>query len=172
MRKFLISSILTGAMALTACGDGDAPVASGTASGSASSTQAPMAASAPVKAQEVTVFKIKVGDCLNSDPNAGSVESMDKLDCSAPHLYEAYHSEMLADGDFPGEKSVSDSGDTVCKAHFEKFIGKGFDDSELTLLSLYPSSESWKQENDREIICMITTQDDSKRSGSAKNSKI
>jgi hypothetical protein len=163
--------------ALCACGDATPPA---TVSAPATTASAPAATAAPViaapavsaKTTEVAVFKIKVGDCLNGDPTAASAESMDRLDCAAPHLYEAYHVQALTGDSFPGEKSVREQGDSICTAQFAAFVGKSFDDSELTLTAMYPTVESWEQQSDRDILCLITTQDDSKRSGTAKGAKI
>ncbi len=176
MRNFLIIPMLISSIALTACGDTAAPetpavVAAVAANESKTVVTAPAATNTPVATEEIAVFKIKMGDCLNGDAGSGEVDSMKRVDCSEPHLYEAYHMESMPDGDFPGEKTVSDLGESVCKANFEAFIGKSFDESELTLTSLYPTDQSWNSKNDRELVCLITTQDDSKRSGSAKNSK-
>jgi hypothetical protein len=177
MRNLLIIPMLISSIALSACGDSGGPETPAAVAANESKTVATATAAtapvitAPTQPEEIAVFKVKVGDCLNGDAGSGAVDSMTRVGCGEPHLYEAYHLEAMPDGDFPGEKKVSDLGESVCKANFAAFVGKSFDDSELTLTSLYPTDQSWNSQNDRELVCLITTQDDSKRSGSAKNSK-
>jgi len=51
--------------------------------------------------------------------------------------------------------------------HFASFAGTDFASSSLDIFAIYPSTESWKQ-NDLEVICSIFDMNSSKLVGSMK----
>jgi hypothetical protein len=51
---------------------------------------------------------------------------------------------------------------------FEAFVGKDYESSALDVASLYPSRESWTNQNDREVICAVYDVDANKLTGSVK----
>ena len=118
----------------------------------------------------VSVYRINVGDCLIDATNDDSVSEMDKIDCSKPHQYEAYFVFDLPAGVYPGKEAVENVADQRCQAEFEGFVGKSFEESEFTFSHLTPSSDSWVQQKDREVICFLRTMDDSPMTGSNRNS--
>lgn len=119
---------------------------------------------------QVSVFRIDLGDCLIDATDGNSVTEMDKIECSKPHLYEAYFMFDLPAGVYPGQSTVEKTADERCQAEFEGFVGKSFEESELTFSHLTPSVESWLHEKDREVICFLRTMDDSPMTGSGKGS--
>lgn len=109
------------------------------------------------------VFSIKVGECFNDEtPEGETVSEVAKVDCAEPHIWEAYKSIIIEDGDgtYPGETVVTDRAQADCKTAFEDFVGISYDDSTLYLSYYYPTEETWTQINDREILCIVTTADD------------
>ncbi len=116
----------------------------------------------------VDVFSVRVGDCLSDSEAGDTVSEMKKLACAQPHDYEVYHTFELPAGAYPGAETVDKAADAGCTPAFETFIGKSYDDSKLSLQSLTPQEESWKERNDREVVCMIVSGDDTPLTGSAK----
>ncbi len=53
-----------------------------------------------------------------------------------------------------------------CMEHFESFVGKDYESSSLEITTLYPSSESWAQD-DREIVCAVFDMNANQLVGSA-----
>lgn len=183
MRKRLTPSIIFALTTLSGCGDtlpqanaATLPVAATAPVAAHAATAKPAAQTVLSTTTVVSINKIKVGDCLNDGLNVNSksttISSMERLHCGAPHSFEVYHADNLTNAKFPGTKVVNELGDAICIAKFEGFIGKTFYESELTLIALYPTPESWELRNDRRILCLLTTQDGSKREGSSKNAKI
>jgi len=121
------------------------------------------------------VFSIKVGECFNDETEEGeTVTEVQKVDCAEPHIWEAYESVILEDGDgtYPGEEVVIERAQTDCKASFETYVGLDYDSSTLYLSYYYPTEETWTEINDREILCIVTTGEDfaTKTTGSVKGS--
>lgn len=52
-------------------------------------------------------FQIKVGDCIQ-DPGTTSITDVVSVPCSEAHDFEAFDRTLLADGDYPGETTISD----------------------------------------------------------------
>jgi Septum formation len=121
------------------------------------------------------VFQIKVGECFNDEtPEGETVSSVQKVDCAEPHIWEAYKSIIIDEGDgtYPGEDVVTGQSETDCKAAFQEYVGIDYDSSTLYLSFYYPTEETWTQINDREILCIVTTTEDftTKTTGSVKGS--
>ena len=56
------------------------------------------------------VFQIKVGECFNDEtPEGETVSEVQKVDCAEPHIWEAYKSIIIDEGDgtYPGEEVVT-----------------------------------------------------------------
>ena len=104
-------------------------------------------------ADEVSVEKLRVGDCLET-PADGVVVDLKAIPCSEPHDGEVYHSFELPDGDFPGETQVQQLGETGCVEQFTAFVGTSFEESELGLLPLTPVAEGWEQ-GDQGVLCIV-----------------
>jgi hypothetical protein len=116
------------------------------------------------------VFSIKVGDCLNDAAATGTVTTTPIVPCSKPHDSEAYKSIRLADGAFPGEAAIQTQAQEGCAAAFPKFVGISYDDSQLKISYYFPTSDSWTQKGDREILCTVYD-DGAKTTGTLKNAK-
>lgn len=113
------------------------------------------------------VFSIVVGDCLNDADSAEVVSTVPIVDCAEPHDSEAFYSEDLPDGDFPGDESISSSGDAICEPQFTSFVGLADADSLYTYYFYSPTEQSWDN-GDREILCVAATDDYSQVTGTLK----
>jgi hypothetical protein len=145
---------------------------SGTAPASADPAAPAEAPAVPeVETGTVSVFDLNVGDCLNGNAQ-GVVGTMDRVTCDQPHVFEVYHAFDIAGNVFPGEQSVTQQAETGCIAAFEGYVGKDYQQSALFLNTLWPTADSWVQQNDREVLCMLHNQDMSPRTGSARGTGI
>ncbi len=100
-------------------------------------------------------FELRVGDCIDDDVAAGEVLQVPVVDCDSEHTAEAYHSERLPDGDYPGPESVKSTAVETCLGSFEEFAGIDYDDSQRLDFAWYsPTEGSWSR-GDREVLCLI-----------------
>ncbi|PJJ72796.1 putative regulator of septum formation [Diaminobutyricimonas aerilata] len=105
---------------------------------------------------DADVFAIMVGDCLNDGEQTDTeVMTLPIVPCDEEHDSEAFHSEDLPDGEYPGQEAVAASAEEICAAQFPAFAGIAFEESTLNFGYYSPTQESWEQRDDREILCTI-----------------
>ena len=118
----------------------------------------------------VDAFQVRVGDCFD-DSFAGEgefeVSDVPGVPCSEPHDNEAFAVFDLRVESFPEGDAMGELAYESCMAHFEAFVGRDYKTSTLEITTMYPSPESWEQ-NDREVICAVYDVDANKLIGSAK----
>jgi len=116
----------------------------------------------------VDAFQIRVGDCFD---DTGSFEeevtSVPGVPCSEPHDNEAFAVFDLTVAEFPDEETMADLVSETCLARFESFAGIDYQSSSLEITSMYPTLESWQQD-DREVICAVYDMNANKLVGSAE----
>jgi hypothetical protein len=116
------------------------------------------------------VFTLQVGDCLNNDTLADEITEVPTVPCSTAHQYEVY-ADFELDGDrWPGDEEVTEQADAGCMARFESFVGVPFEESSLDFSFYWPTEESWIQQDDRLVSCLIydTTDATGSLGGSAR----
>jgi hypothetical protein len=125
-----------------------------------------------VGAGNVDAFQMRVGDCFNDGSTFGddSVDSVPGVPCSEPHDNEVYAVFDVTADSFPGD-AMADMAHDGCVQRFEAFVGKDYESSSLDIATLYPSRESWAQD-DREVICAVYDIELSKLTGSAKGLRL
>ena len=121
-------------------------------------------------AGDLKAFDLRLGDCFNA-ADAREVESVAVMPCSDDHDFEIYHVFQLDDGAYPGQEAIEDEWVDRCLARFEPFVGLSYDTSVLDISALFPTEESWKQD-DREVLCALTAVDELPRAGSARGSGV
>lgn len=123
----------------------------------------------------VDAFEMKVGDCFDDTSSlfgsSDGVNSLPGMPCSKPHDNEVYAVMGVSTESFPGDEAMSEMAFDDCLKKFASFVGKDYDNSSLDIMTLYPSSESWRQ-NDREIVCAVYDMDAAKLEGSVKGSSL
>ena len=125
-----------------------------------------------VDAGSVDAFQMRVGDCFDdgSTFDDEEVNSVPGVPCSNPHDNEVYAVYDIAAASFPGE-GMADMAHEGCLARFEAFVGNDYESSALDIATLYPSRESWQQ-NDREVVCAVYDVDAKKLTGSVKGLRL
>jgi len=111
---------------------------------------------------------IAVGDCMN-DPGMEKRSDIPVVPCSELHVFEAFASTRMPDGDYPGLGEVNAAASGFCAEEFRDFIGVDHDASVLELLSFYPVDESWSAEGDREILCFVAEQEETPVTGTLRD---
>lgn len=120
-----------------------------------------------------TVFDLKVGDCLvlpdDLDPSEGfELTTVKTVECNEPHQGEIVADQDVTDSDFPdveagaypGEEALFEKSKDICLPAFESYVGTTFDESELDLLPLTPTQDSWNKADDRAIVCIAVNLND------------
>ena len=120
----------------------------------------------------IDAFQIRVGDCFD---DAGSfddeVTDLPGVPCSEPHDNETFAVFDLSITTYPEGDAMGELVHVECLEHFESFVGKDYDSSSLDIMTLFPSTESWKQD-DREVICAAYDMEAAKLVGSVKDSAL
>ena len=131
------------------------------------------ATGAIVDAGSVDAFQVRVGDCFDDGSafEGEEVNSVAGVPCSKPHDNEVYAVFDVAEQSFPGE-ALAGMAHEGCLERFEGFVGKDYDSSSLDIATMYPSRESWQQQNDREVICAVYDVEAKKLTGSMKGARL
>lgn len=120
----------------------------------------------------VNAFQVRVGDCFDdSQSNGDEVSNVPGVPCSEPHDNETYAVIDLTMASYPEGDGMEVLAFDSCIERFNGFVGQEYDSSSLDILTMYPSSESWTQ-NDREVVCAVYHMDAEKLVGSAKGKAL
>ena len=118
----------------------------------------------------VDAFQVRVGDCFD-DANIGEgeyeVSDVPGVPCSDPHDNETYAVFDLTIDTFPEGDAMGELAFESCFERFEPFVGRDYESSTLDINMMYPSFESWQQD-DREVICAVFDVEANKLVGSAQ----
>lgn len=111
------------------------------------------------KAGPISVFDLKVGDCLLPEKGVtGDVDKLNAVPCKEPHTQEVFALPKFkgpgADV-YPGEAEIRTFADAACLEAFSSYTGADYLNSNLFFSYLHPSLNSWNDEDDRTIVCVI-----------------
>jgi hypothetical protein len=115
----------------------------------------------------VDAFEIRVGDCFDDTGSFDKISSLPGVPCSEPHDNEAFAVIELTIASYPEGDAMGVLAHDSCLQRFESFVGRDYDSSSLDILTMYPTTESWQQ-NDREVVCAVYDTEESKLVGSVK----
>ena len=126
---------------------------------------------------DIDAFTMRVGDCFNdtsslTSEEGGEVTSLPAVPCSEPHDNEVYAVFDVDVGSFPQGEEMSELAFESCIDRFESFVGLEYESSSLDILTLYPSEDSWKMQNDREVVCAVYDMNANKLTGSAEGTRL
>lgn len=105
------------------------------------------------ESSNVGVFSVKLGDCM-LDTGTGMLTDANVLPCTDPHDQEVYYEITMPDGEFSDTDIDAATQECVGDA-YTSFVGVAYDDSALNVTTLVPTKDSWEQNNDRVIQCII-----------------
>jgi hypothetical protein len=119
----------------------------------------------------VGAFQVRVGDCFDDavvDEGEYEVSDVPGVPCTEPHDNETYAVFDLAVDSFPEGDAMGELAYESCYERFQPFVGRDYETSTLDINMMYPSRESWQQ-NDREVICAVYDVEANKLIGSAQD---
>jgi hypothetical protein len=130
-----------------------------------------------VRAGQVGVFDIRVGDCFNDQDTATEASEIEVLGvngvpCAQPHDNEVFAVFDLRRDTYPEDEALRDIATDECLEHFEPFVGRDYWTSSLDIFAIYPTRRSWHELNDREVVCILYDMELNKLQGSMKGSGI
>jgi putative regulator of septum formation len=105
-------------------------------------------------AGSVDAFAMRVGDCFDDWDSVGEVSEVPGVPCGDPHDNQVFAVYDLTMDTWPGDDEIESQSTMGCYDRFEAAIGETYEDSVIDFLPMYPSSGSWKQRNDREVVCI------------------
>ena len=115
----------------------------------------------------VGAFSVQMGDCFNDvDTSSQQVTSVPGVPCSEPHDNEVFAVFDIELDSYPDSDTMYEISYNSCMEHFESFVGREYETSVLEITTMYPSAESWAQD-DREIVCAVFDINANKLVGSA-----
>ena len=105
---------------------------------------------------DTSVLNLEVGQCTNQPVDGeDSVSSLPVVDCAESHTGEIFSLPQVPDGDFPGDAALQETAGQLCSGpDFQTYVGKPYDESEVYLSFLVPSTDTW-DDGDREIVCIL-----------------
>jgi len=117
----------------------------------------------------VDAFHIQLGDCFDdTSSDGGEVDSVPGVPCSQPHDNETYAVFDVTNTTYPEGDGMAEIANNTCLEHFESFVGNDYQSSTLEIMTLYPTAQSWSQNNDREVVCAVYDMNAAKLEGSVK----
>jgi hypothetical protein len=107
------------------------------------------------KSGDLAAIDLRVGDCFDlKDPSAEEIGDVTALPCTTEHEYETFFIGTMAEGPFPSEDGFIDWLDGNCRPAFDAYVGMAYENSELDIFWLQPTSEAWGQ-GDRSVQCAL-----------------
>lgn len=120
----------------------------------------------------IDAFSLRVGDCFDNASGSGDeVTDLPGVPCAEPHDYETFAVFDVSLDSYPAEEAMSQLAYDRCVDRFDAFVGLDYESSVLEIVTLYPTTESWKQ-NDREVVCALYDLSEQKLVGSTKGRAI
>jgi hypothetical protein len=127
-----------------------------------------------VEGGDVGVFTMQLGDCVmlpeddvtttDSTATVDMIESFEAVPCDEPHTGEVVLVDDGFYGDldaFPGDDEAFEAATPACIDALDDYTGTVYEDSPFDIFSLVPTEESWDVMDDRALICIGYTLDDS-----------
>jgi hypothetical protein len=107
------------------------------------------------KPGDLTATDLRVGDCFDLKvPEASEIDDVAAVPCTQAHEFEMFHTASMPEGEYPAEAAFEDFVNAKCVPAFATYVGKAYEDSELDVYWLFPTSDGWRQ-GDRSIQCAV-----------------
>lgn len=120
-------------------------------------------------ASATTYVQPQVGECYQYA--SGDNTNVTIVDCNRPHDAETFHIFHFAGTSYPSEDEFVQESDEICTLIFEHYVGKPVEESTLNYGVVAPKAETWAK-GDHTVECYVFAKDDSKLTGSARNSNM
>ena len=116
-----------------------------------------------------TATQTHVGECFQFGQSDDSDVTI--VDCDQPHDAEYFHIFEFAGTSLPSDDEFEEESDDICGLIFEHYVGKPVADSTLDYEWFLPASQTWAK-GDHTVQCYVFAEDDSKLTGSVRNSNM
>ena len=120
-------------------------------------------------AAATTYVQPQVGECYQYA--SGDNDNVTIVDCNQPHDAENFHIFHFAGNSYPSDDEFDQESDEICGLIFEHYVGKPIAESTLDYDWVFPKAETWAK-GDHTVECYVFAKDDSKLTGSARNSNM
>jgi Septum formation len=105
----------------------------------------------------LAIEDLQVGDCFTlGEEEADAVSEVDAMPCDEAHEYELFHVATWNDpaSGYPTEDAMLDFVVAECVPAFERYVGTGFEQSQLDFVQFVPLEEGWDA-GDRVFQCAL-----------------
>lgn len=120
--------------------------------------------------KSISVFDVKPGECFAGQSKVkAELSSLSMVPCTSPHTQESYAvvkyrpnqsgttTAAPTGGAYPGGTALETYAKGACAQRFAGYVGVDYLDSTLYYTYLLPSARSWEQDDDRNVLCFVTT---------------
>jgi hypothetical protein len=127
--------------------------------------------------EKVYVYTPKPGDCwekrrIGEEGRSSGQEIVLKLSCDKPHANETFAVVEYTERQYPGDQALRSFGKASCPEHFEAYVGRPYETSELEMGYYVPSQSAWNQTYRHFIACYVYRTDGTKLIGSVRGTGI
>ena len=105
---------------------------------------------------DLSALSFREGDCWNDPPLDQEVQAVAAVPCTEPHDAEVYAVYDLDYDEFPGDEEIGSAAEAGCIERFTAFAGVDYASSQLEVVYLEPTQESWDTEDDRSAVCSVS----------------
>ncbi|MFE6997740.1 septum formation family protein [Microbacterium sp. NPDC057659] len=124
--------------------------------GDTSPAPASSSGATPPGSEVIDWWELEVGDCMPSDqPYTDDSGEIVVVPCSEPHSDEVFHQYEMSQDVYPGDKATELEATETCREAFTDFVGTPFEDSELEYYGIWPNEDTWNQDDDRAVQCVV-----------------
>ena len=116
-------------------------------------------------AGDMSVYQLRAGDCFNGGERVAeetgqerTVKRVTAVPCDQAHdneVFAVFEHPAAAEARFPGEEAVNQVAQDGCLERFQPYVGQPYDGSELKVAVIAPGEQSWQEEDDRVIACIL-----------------
>lgn len=118
------------------------------------------------EAEPISIFDTEVGDCFTTDEDHTAAFI---VPCTEPHMYEVSALHPIDVEEYPGDDTVQTLADETCPEAFLAYTGEvDTASTEWASMAFAPSEPGWEEQEQRQIVCVVTTLYGEPEPGSAK----
>lgn len=120
-------------------------------------------------ADQISIFALSEGDCLILGDLADTDEvrelaGFESVPCEDEHDGEVVFGDpdyFVGRADFPGQDAAYQEAAEVCPPELDRYTQTSYDDSPYDVMPVLPTSKSWAQTDDRQLVCIGVTLNES-----------
>ena len=132
----------------------------------------------PSQARDLPVLQVQERAqgpvCMQVDQDfPPEVEKLPVIACEESHTHEIYARIVYEEQSvYPGVEELGSFAEVACLEQFEPFVGTSSLETTLSYSRLVPTLGSWNDEDDREVLCVLSARDGAPLVGSVQSSGV